>query len=300
MPQSGVQLKLDRGGGVTVFCGSTDIGQGSDSILASIVAEVLGIDPFDIRIVTGDTDLTPVDLGSYSSRVTLMTGNAAIQAAERAREMLVAAAAAKLEIPRRARGARRRPRLRRREPREGHELRRGRRRWRSREFGTLGTVGSYSPPPSAGPLPRRRRGPVAGVLLLGRGRRGRGGSGDRHLHGAEDLDRARRRQVHQPGARDGAGRGLRLHGPGRGDDGGDGVPHGRQRATSSTSSRRCSSTRARRPRRCPRSRRSSSRTPTRTAPSARRKSGRGRCCRSRRPSPTPSTTPSACAWTRSR
>jgi CO/xanthine dehydrogenase Mo-binding subunit len=91
MPQSGVQLKIDRGGGVTVFCGSTDIGQGSDSILASIVAEVLGIDPFDIRIVTGDTDLTPVDLGSYSSRVTLMTGNAAIQAAERAKQMIVEA-----------------------------------------------------------------------------------------------------------------------------------------------------------------------------------------------------------------
>src|SRR5207245_2426589 len=71
MPHSGVQLKLDRGGGVTVFCGSTDIGQGSDTVLAAIVAEVLGIDPFDIRVVTGDTDLTPVDLGSYSSRVTL-------------------------------------------------------------------------------------------------------------------------------------------------------------------------------------------------------------------------------------
>ena len=67
MPQSGVQLKLDRGGGVTVFCGSTEIGQGSDTILAAIVAETLGIDPFDIRVVTGDTDLTPVDLGSYSS-----------------------------------------------------------------------------------------------------------------------------------------------------------------------------------------------------------------------------------------
>src|SRR5580765_4657483 len=99
MPHSGVQLKLDRSGGVTVFCGSTDIGQGSDSILAAIVAEVLGVDLFDIRIVTGDTDLTPVDLGSYSSRVTLMTGNAAIQAAERARALLVAAVAAKLGIP---------------------------------------------------------------------------------------------------------------------------------------------------------------------------------------------------------
>src|SRR5215831_10347576 len=72
MPQSGVQLRLDRQGGVCVMCGSTDIGQGSDSILAYIVAEVLGIDPFDIRVITADTDLTPVDLGSYSSRVTLM------------------------------------------------------------------------------------------------------------------------------------------------------------------------------------------------------------------------------------
>src|SRR2546422_3323987 len=99
MPHSGVQLKCDRGGGVTVFCGSTEIGQGSDSILAYIVAEVLGIDPFDIAVVTADTDLTPVDLGSYSSRVTLMSGNAALQAAERAREILASHAARKLEIP---------------------------------------------------------------------------------------------------------------------------------------------------------------------------------------------------------
>ncbi len=95
MPQSGVQLRLDRQGGVCVMCGSIDIGQGSDSILAYIVAEILGIDPFDIRVVTADTDLTPVDLGSYSSRVTLMTGNAAIQAAERARELLTIATAEK-------------------------------------------------------------------------------------------------------------------------------------------------------------------------------------------------------------
>ncbi|HEV2751375.1 MAG TPA: molybdopterin cofactor-binding domain-containing protein [Gemmatimonadales bacterium] len=99
MPHSGVQLKCDRGGGVTVFCGSTEIGQGSDSILAMIVAEVLGLDPGHIAVVTGDTDLTPVDLGSYSSRVTLMTGNAAIQAAERARDLIAPHAARKLEVP---------------------------------------------------------------------------------------------------------------------------------------------------------------------------------------------------------
>jgi 4-hydroxybenzoyl-CoA reductase subunit alpha len=99
MPHSGVQLKCDRGGGVAVFCGSTDIGQGSDSILAYIVAEVLGVAIADIAVVTGDTDLTPVDLGSYSSRVTLMSGNAALQAAERTRAILARHAAAKLAIP---------------------------------------------------------------------------------------------------------------------------------------------------------------------------------------------------------
>jgi 4-hydroxybenzoyl-CoA reductase subunit alpha len=149
MPQSGVQLKLDRGGGVTVFCGSTEIGQGSDSILASIVAEVLGIDPFDIRIVTGDTDLTPVDLGSYSSRVTLMTGNAAVQAAGRAREMVAAAAAEKLGIP----SARVELAGGRvfdlEEPSRGMPFAEAVVLAESK-YGTLGTVGSYSPPPSAG------------------------------------------------------------------------------------------------------------------------------------------------------
>jgi 4-hydroxybenzoyl-CoA reductase alpha subunit len=99
MPHSAVQLKLDRSGGVTVFCGATEIGQGSDDVLVACVAEVLGIDPNDIRAVTGDTDLTPVDLGSYSSRVTLMMGNAAIQAAERARDYLAAAVGEHLGIP---------------------------------------------------------------------------------------------------------------------------------------------------------------------------------------------------------
>jgi len=149
MPQSGVQLKLDRGGGVTVFCGSTEIGQGSDSVLAYVVAEVLGIDPFDIRVVTGDTDLTPVDLGSYSSRVTLMTGNAAVQAAERARELLVHAAAEKLAVPR-ARVALAEGRVFDVEdPEKGMPFADAVIAAESK-FGTIGTVGSYSPPPSAG------------------------------------------------------------------------------------------------------------------------------------------------------
>src|SRR5260370_21021774 len=99
MPHSGVQLKFDRGGGVAIFCGATEIGQGSDDVLAAIVAEVLGIEPFDVRLFTGDTDLGPVDLGSYSSRVTLMAGNAALQAAERGEALLAEAGARQFEVP---------------------------------------------------------------------------------------------------------------------------------------------------------------------------------------------------------
>jgi 4-hydroxybenzoyl-CoA reductase subunit alpha len=149
MPQSGVQLKLDRSGGVTVFCGSTDIGQGSDTILAAIVAEVLGIDPFDIRIVTADTDLTPVDLGSYSSRVTLMTGNAALQAAERAAELLSGPAAHKLGIPESRVGFAGGRVFDVEEPEKGMLFAEAVALAEARH-GTLGTVGSYAPPPSAG------------------------------------------------------------------------------------------------------------------------------------------------------
>ncbi len=144
MPHTGVQLKLDRGGGVCVFCGEIDIGQGSDTVLAQTVAEVLGIDPYDIRVVYGDTDLTPVDLGSYSSRVTLMMGNAAIQAAERARDLLAKAVSEKLKVPV--------ERLR----FEGGRVTDGAAGMTFAEaivaaeskFGTIGTVGSYTPPPS--------------------------------------------------------------------------------------------------------------------------------------------------------
>src|SRR5947209_9586555 len=99
MPHSGAQIKVDRGGGVTVYCGTSDIGQDSDSMLASIVAEALGVDVLDIRLVTGDTDLAPVDLGSYSSRVTFMAGNAAKEAADRMKNLVFAAAAAVLDVP---------------------------------------------------------------------------------------------------------------------------------------------------------------------------------------------------------
>src|SRR5215475_6752497 len=147
MPHSGVQLKFDRGGGVSIFCGATEIGQGSDDVLAGIVAELLGIDPFDVRLFTGDTDLGPVDLGSYSSRVTLMAGNAALQAAERARSILADAASVKLEVPK--------ERLRFADRRVFDSTAPGKSVpfaeavcLAEARFGTIGTVGSYTPPNS--------------------------------------------------------------------------------------------------------------------------------------------------------
>src|SRR5207302_3656701 len=84
----------------TTYCGAMDIGQGSDSVLAAVVAEELGLQPRDIRLVTADTDTTPIDLGSYSSRVTFMAGNAALEAARKMRALLVEAAAAKMQSAR--------------------------------------------------------------------------------------------------------------------------------------------------------------------------------------------------------
>jgi 4-hydroxybenzoyl-CoA reductase subunit alpha len=149
MPHSGVQLRLDRSGEVVAFCGATEIGQGSDHVLAACVAEVLGLTPFDVRVVTGDTSLGPVDLGSYSSRVTLMMGNAAIQAAERARDLIARAVADKLGVAPEGlvfAGGRVFPAA---APERGLPFADAVVCAEAR-FGTLGTVGSYKPPEAPG------------------------------------------------------------------------------------------------------------------------------------------------------
>ena len=99
MPHSGASVKIDRGGGVTVYCGTAEIGQGSDMVLAVVTAEELGVLPEDVHVVSGDTALAPVDLGSYSSRVTFMAGNAVRDAAGRLKALIVEAAAAELGVP---------------------------------------------------------------------------------------------------------------------------------------------------------------------------------------------------------
>ncbi len=93
MPHSTVNIAIDRAGTVTVFTGAAEIGQGSDTMQAQIVAGELGIGLERVKIVAADTALTPVDLGSYSSRVTFMAGNAALAAAREARKQILIAAA---------------------------------------------------------------------------------------------------------------------------------------------------------------------------------------------------------------
>ena len=80
MPQAAVNVQIERSGRVTVLHGASEIGQGSDSTMAYIAAEELGV-PLDyVRVFSADTDLTPVDLGAYSSRETVMVGNACVEA----------------------------------------------------------------------------------------------------------------------------------------------------------------------------------------------------------------------------
>jgi 4-hydroxybenzoyl-CoA reductase subunit alpha len=96
MPHSTVNIKIDRDGGVVVYTGASEIGQGSDTMTAQVVAEVLGCDLSRVRVIAADTDLTPIDLGSYSSRVTFMAGNAALRAAQDVKTNIVSAAAKRM------------------------------------------------------------------------------------------------------------------------------------------------------------------------------------------------------------
>ncbi|MBO0911113.1 MAG: molybdopterin-dependent oxidoreductase [Acidobacteria bacterium] len=97
MPHSTVSIKIDRDGGVVVYTGAAEIGQGSDTMTAQIAAEVLGCSLARVKVVAADTDLTPIDIGSYSSRVTFMAGNATLRAAEEVKKQIALAAAGKMK-----------------------------------------------------------------------------------------------------------------------------------------------------------------------------------------------------------
>ena len=96
-PHAVVNVRLDFDGGITALTGAADIGQGSSTMVAIAVAETLGVSLDRVRVVAGDSALTPKDNGAYSSRITFMVGNAAIDAARKLIVILAEAAARKLE-----------------------------------------------------------------------------------------------------------------------------------------------------------------------------------------------------------
>jgi 4-hydroxybenzoyl-CoA reductase subunit alpha len=99
MPQAAVQMQIERSGRVSVLTGASEIGQGSNSVVAYIAAEELGVPLEYVCVYATDTDITPVDLGAYSSRETFMVGNAAIDAARRLRDLVRDGVAGEWGVP---------------------------------------------------------------------------------------------------------------------------------------------------------------------------------------------------------
>lgn len=95
---SAAMLKVAPDGIVTLYTGIPDMGQGSHTVMSMIAAEVLGVEPEDIRIVCGDSDIVPFDWGAFSQRGTFTTGNAVKAAAEDARRQLAEVVAAALGV----------------------------------------------------------------------------------------------------------------------------------------------------------------------------------------------------------
>jgi 4-hydroxybenzoyl-CoA reductase subunit alpha len=94
---SGAIVKIERDGSITLLTGAADIGQGAETVISQIVAEELGVPLADIRITAADTEITPLDPGTFGSGVTLRAGNAARMAAQAAKEKLFETVAEKME-----------------------------------------------------------------------------------------------------------------------------------------------------------------------------------------------------------
>jgi xanthine dehydrogenase molybdenum-binding subunit len=92
-------VKLDDFGKVTLITGASEIGQGSETVLAMIVAETLGVPLERVDVVNSDTSVRPWDVGTHASRTTFIAGNAARLAAEKVRTQLLAIAEGPLEEP---------------------------------------------------------------------------------------------------------------------------------------------------------------------------------------------------------
>ncbi len=97
-PYSEAMVKVNNDGTIDLLTMAIDIGQGSDTVLSQIVAEELAVPLKDVRITTADTQFTPVDWGTYASRVTIIAGSAVRDAAADAKRQLFGAAAARLNL----------------------------------------------------------------------------------------------------------------------------------------------------------------------------------------------------------
>ncbi len=97
-PHATIHLKVDFDGSITVLTGAAEIGQGSSTVITQCVADTLGIPMSRLRTIASDSAITPKDNGSYSSRVTFMVGNAAVDAAKNLKQVFIEAAAKKLEV----------------------------------------------------------------------------------------------------------------------------------------------------------------------------------------------------------
>ena len=99
-PHSNAIIKVQEDGSKAVlFVGDADIGQGSDTVLAQAAAEAMGITFDRMSVVSADSDITPIGFGAYSSRVTLMGGNASKMAGEDVKKQLMTTASEILNLP---------------------------------------------------------------------------------------------------------------------------------------------------------------------------------------------------------
>jgi 4-hydroxybenzoyl-CoA reductase subunit alpha len=98
-PHATVNLKLDFDGSIVLLTGAPEIGQGSSTVLMQLAAETLGLPMSRFRVITGDSEIVPKDNGAYSSRITVIVGNAVIDAANGLKRILAEAAAKELQCP---------------------------------------------------------------------------------------------------------------------------------------------------------------------------------------------------------
>lgn len=86
---AGSIVKVEEDGSVYLFTGAADTGQGSDTALSQIAAHALGVSYSRIKCKAGDTEITPFDTGSFASRVTFISGNATLRAAQDAKRQIL-------------------------------------------------------------------------------------------------------------------------------------------------------------------------------------------------------------------